>query len=111
MKHLFIPYELAVMAKEKGFKEKCFGYYDDYFNKPELKIKPTEGDQYHDQLCIAPLYQQIVDWLRRVHSIYIVFDVEEECFIVYTRDKQGYTCESAGYSSTAKAIEEAFKLI
>lgn len=27
MKHLFVPYEIAVIAKEKGFDEPCLGYY------------------------------------------------------------------------------------
>ena len=27
MEKLFIPYELAVIAKEKGFDEKCFGLF------------------------------------------------------------------------------------
>ncbi len=29
MKHLFVPYELAVIAKEKGFNEECFKYFLD----------------------------------------------------------------------------------
>ncbi len=27
MKHLFVPYELALKLKELGFDEECFGYY------------------------------------------------------------------------------------
>lgn len=33
MKHLFIPYELAVIALEKGFDERCVAMYYNYGTK------------------------------------------------------------------------------
>ena len=36
MKHLFISYELALIAKEKGFDEPCFTKYEKYFDRITL---------------------------------------------------------------------------
>lgn len=57
MKELFVPYELAVRLKEKGFEEGCFGWYakDGSFYTGNVSI--------HQGLLLAPLYQQVVNWL------------------------------------------------
>lgn len=82
MKHLFIPYELAIIAKEKRFDEPCFATY--YKNNQELHglvlrdIEDTsancldyhwENKNVHESVICAPLYQQIVDWFREKHKI------------------------------------------
>lgn len=37
MKHLFVPYDLAVKLKTKGFDEPCFTKFEQYFNKKSLQ--------------------------------------------------------------------------
>jgi hypothetical protein len=69
MKHLFIPYALAVIAKEKGFKEDCFGVYIN--DTQELKLVYTSMVIPRTPHIDAPLYQQIVDWFRDKHCIFI----------------------------------------
>jgi hypothetical protein len=69
MKHLFIPYNLALIAKEKGFNDPVFsvyynGEYHEHGIQNEFLIQKNE--------CSAPLYQQMVDWMREKHGIYIV---------------------------------------
>lgn len=64
MKNLFIPYPLAVLAKEKGFKEKCIATYD--VNK---KIELHDYSIIGISILSAPLYQQIIDWFREKHDI------------------------------------------
>ncbi len=68
MSHLFIPYQLAVMAKEKGFSESCFAEYVQWDGStPWINIYQDgnpEDTQNYTKECEAPLYQQIVDWLR-----------------------------------------------
>jgi len=69
MNQLFLPYELAVMAKEKGFDDHCFMFYynngkgntltDDAIFKTGTDSNPVN----------APLYQQIFDWLESVKKI------------------------------------------
>lgn len=78
MKHLFVPYELALKLKEKGFDEECFGNYDCWSKKEPARLMTNIypyflGQEYakrFDKTCIlAPLYQQVIDWFREKHSI------------------------------------------
>lgn len=99
MKKLFIPLEIALALKQKGFDESClacYTYYSeeyhfelltDYFNiSSELRTKSfinntlftwlkeheIGGKCYVLQNAVAvPLYQQVVDFFREKHSIYI----------------------------------------
>ncbi len=72
MENLFTSYELAVIVKEKGFEGQPIAWYFGDKNNP--KLTKTIGSWYPDkEICItAPLYQQIVDWLRDQHKIYII---------------------------------------
>jgi len=78
MKHLFIPYELAIIAKEKGFDEPCFTWYlrnkkIQFGLSDDTGIDTFKNSQAtcHNPLLAAPLYQQIVDWFREKHGIEI----------------------------------------
>lgn len=106
MKQLFLPYELAVIAKEKGFDEECFGYY----LQEILHIKPKYG---FGNILNAPLYQQIVDWFREKHNIWIYITFGSEYLSVWkikgNGNKEGYEVDY--YKAFNKAIEESFKLI
>jgi len=142
MKNLFIPYQLALIAKEKGFNEPCFTKFEQYFNKESLyPILATMGlntpyeNEYngYDQKIIndnekrwvftgyknsvkdhgqevltAPLYQQVVEWLRE-KQIKIIecekFTGKEALYYVKTKESK------TGLFAIDKAIEEAFKLI
>lgn len=81
MKNLFVPYELAVKFKEKGFDEKCLSFYDVgglYPNEIELVPLNIKGCSNSDgwlkkqiENCSAPLWQQVIDWLREEKNISI----------------------------------------
>ncbi len=72
MKKLFVSYEIAKQLKEKGFDEECFCYYDEGH---ELNLKSGRSfggimvQDCHQSNIIAPLYQQVIDWLREKHNI------------------------------------------
>ncbi len=75
MKHLFVPYETKIptQLKEKGFNEPCFGDYRQWDGcKPWLEIhqdtNPESTSNYTVE-CLAPTYQQVVDWFQKVHNI------------------------------------------
>lgn len=116
MKHLFVPYPLALKAKGKGFDEECFGIYD-----PNLFVKPyinqKEAEAYFGGIC-APIYQQLIDWFRDVHKIHIGlvphYDVFYYLIKDFKKDKE-LTSDISDYKSYYelynKALEEAFKLI
>jgi len=129
MKHLFIPYELAVIAKEKGFNEPCLACYDS-----PTKISQNNADEGIDfnervrnstlvQCITAPLYQQIVDWFRDKHNLMIEIGLEDSNLFDYiignmiTKKviKRNYlesnNLHKTYYEALEKAIEEAFKLI
>ena len=60
MNHLFLPYELALKLKEKGFNKECLGGYSD---TKELKITRVICQSEINGFCLAPTYEQAIDWL------------------------------------------------
>lgn len=72
MKQKFVPYNIGVKLREKGFNEPCFGFFNEkhefqgfvdcwnYNTNSDFKMFPT-----------APLYQDVVDWFREKHKIII----------------------------------------
>lgn len=128
MQHLFLPYDLALLAKEKGFDEPCFAYYlqgifhtenNGAFNSESnrvLSLSPMKD------YFSAPLYQQIIDWMFLSHDICISApNIEFGTYNILSKKHNivknidglyGYhdnKCKS--YLILNKAIEEAFKLI
>ena len=118
LKHLFVPYELAVKLKEKGFDYNCFAFYDsnnniEYFCN--LYKKHTNNSKSLGA-TVSPLYQQVVDWFREEHNILISVDNDgREYFYVYTflKDDDRHILDGykTYYEALTKAIEEALKLI
>lgn len=66
MQHLFLSKELAQLAKEKGFNEKCLRYWVN----DKLIIDLTPHIRPESKLG-APTYQQIIDWFRESRNLYI----------------------------------------
>ena len=76
LKDLFVPYEIAVILKNLGFKEKSFGWYNNSsLTAPQLEIfgddRILDGYALEDGNAIAPLYQQALDFLRINYKIEI----------------------------------------
>jgi hypothetical protein len=121
MKHLFVPYKIALELKEKGFNEPCFLSYEEDQELCERSIRSynhyytEDEDKFH---CSAPLYQQVIDWLE--------FNHHSDCYTIPVLSKQpkqyesyllfrGKTTSFGLFNSPQlalnKAIEEALKLI
>lgn len=133
MKHLFVPYELALLAKRKEFNEPCLGFYQKTHNEFELCLadiyNPHEREFINSEWlsrsfsdCAAPLYQQIVDWFREEKGIlieitHLLFNKTNTKyqFEIYSKehDLRMYGSYVHAFYNEAlnKAIEEAFKLI
>lgn len=130
MKNLFIPYQLAVLAQENGFKEPC-----NYLYRDELLLH-TENHEWVNinrlpgRLAVsAPLYQQIVDWFREKHELLITIHrigIGDQKYgycwdITHIHKSPNRKLAVSGidtadthelyYEALDKAIEEAFKLI
>lgn len=76
MKYLFIPYELSLLSKEKGFNEPCLAKYTgcNIHGLPPKSIwmkQSCNKDLIDDTFgCIsAPIYQQIIDWFETKHGL------------------------------------------
>lgn len=66
----FIPYELAVKLKEKGFREKCvWHYYDD--TKDSYKSSLPQCYNYGGNTSDAPTISQVLKWLRDEKKLYV----------------------------------------
>lgn len=130
MKHLFIPYELAVIAKEKGFNEPCLGFYKE--DNENIVINSGNTNSSNESYAVlkqqtpiisAPLYQQIVDWFREKSKIELIIlsntHVSEEnnkweysIYSLHSKDRLKSELNfHSYYDALNKAIEEAFKLI
>jgi hypothetical protein len=72
MEKLRVSYELALLAKEKGFDEPCFGLFVRKGNSFLLKEMPNqqECEQFFGGI-LAPIYQQLLDWLEAEHNIFV----------------------------------------
>lgn len=78
MQTLFLSKRLSIIARDKGFREKCFAYYDleednDGFNlvsyeddtgKTDIPTYENFEKDDRDKIVLAPLLQQITRWLR-----------------------------------------------
>ena len=83
MKEQFVTYEIALKLKELGFDEYCFAHYcnEDLITKTAILKSSTmqyyqqnninPSNQYKDQKCTAPLWQQVIDWFREVKNIIV----------------------------------------
>jgi hypothetical protein len=62
MKKEFIPYQIALDMKELGFDEPCLGLFHN--DKTFYPTQCKSHEQFHGQVCSAPLYQQAFRWFR-----------------------------------------------
>jgi len=91
----FVPYEIAIKLKEKGFIEPCIGWwYNPTGNDPDLflveygeaednnsvELDPEQEDmkdvanwkqicEEKKHSCSGPLWQEVVEWFKETHSI------------------------------------------
>lgn len=62
MKEQFVPYEIALKLKEKGFDEPCLGYFDPLYE--QLVIWENGNTNSTSNWVYAPLWQQAIDWFE-----------------------------------------------
>jgi hypothetical protein len=100
-KELFATHELSKLAKEKGFDDECFCFFEvengefyiEEFVYYEEKRKNSTVDNFYCD-CTAPLYDQLTNWLRDEKDIDITIMpvFREKCgYDSFKRD--GYTFE------------------
>jgi hypothetical protein len=121
MKEQFVPYEIALKLTEKGFDQPCLGYYYDdgkfsFWNWTVFKDYPylTKNTAMTDSIS-APLWQQVLTWLRDVHNIDINIDPGglPKMYAVFVKnwiyenekDRALFTYEDAQEQAILKALE------
>ena len=116
MKKLFVPYEIALKLKELGFNEECFGEYRQFDgDTPYLQLyqdidscSTDDADYCYTTECLAPLYQQVIDWFREkeikiIENPSFGWDMYLELDDNYFLNRSFYTLD--------EAIKESFKQI
>ena len=124
MKNQFVTYEIALKLKELGFDEFCFAHYcnGDLITKTAILKSSTmqyyqqnninPSNQYKDQKCTAPLWQQAIDWLREKYNIHIYIDFYDGLYgfaIKLNKEKLYNRCGSfePGFKNYPEAREQA----
>jgi hypothetical protein len=106
MNEHFLPYKLSIELKEIGFKDKCLGYYIPSGKGGKLII----SSEYNDDMCGAPVWEQVFDWFRDNHNIHLMFidDYKRKFnFRINQMDKVIWSYESDVYSTYPKTRESA----
>lgn len=115
----FIPYQLAVIAKAKGFDEPCMSYFESK-KLSHLRGYFIKNQTLNENYILRPTHQQIVDWFRVKYKIEIhvkgfektkniggyEYCIADNAIIVSKENRSVYY-----YDAFNTAIEEAFKLI
>jgi len=79
-----VEWETAILAKEKGFDEKCTYWFST--DKYEEEIEPRSNsefetewfkDSYPDFSCMAPTQSLLHFWLREKHGLYVSISVNQ----------------------------------
>lgn len=95
MKEQFVTYEIALALKELGFDEPCLTTFDEdgrlqsiynidesstydeeFMDDTPDKLYCSKRSVYSDY-AIAPLWQQVEDWLREKHSLFIEIELTD----------------------------------
>ncbi len=127
MNHLFVPYEIAISLKEKGFNEPCFaGFFTNIEGKLLTQLPENEkelfieinSEQAKPENCARPLYQQVIDWFREKHQIelvqFAIIDKRswEYCWQIIAKKTPLYDfCDKDYYECLNKLFTESLKLI
>lgn len=75
IKEDYVSFEVAKLLKEKGFKEECEYFYDEYKDEDEYVICSNGGsvyndDEYYPTYYSMPTIQAVLNWLTEAHDIY-----------------------------------------
>ena len=69
----FVPYDLAIKLKYKGFDKPCLGYHNIAYGDESLGFSRGSGhiNTSDKKFPSAPMYQQVIDWFDDNNKIRI----------------------------------------
>lgn len=86
MERYFLPYDMSVKLKEKGLNIPFYFFYrtDDVdkqiHHSTSIKALEYSNKIIDDEVVIAPMYQQVFDWIRNEKNIDIEIDASINIF-------------------------------
>jgi hypothetical protein len=95
----FIPYDEALELKKLRFDEPCLGLF--HSDKSFYPTQCKSHEQYHGQVCSAPLYQQAFRWFRKNYSLFPYVEI-------FSDDKFDYTIVSKIFSKEEDYLDGRF---
>lgn len=121
MKNLFLPYEIALKLKEKGFNEPTLAHFNtetEYGRSNPVITVWQKYDVRNLGELPAPLLQQVIDWFREKHKVHISIneDFDNGKFLGYfglISDKNGFTEMNTKinyHEALTDAIEHVLKI-
>lgn len=120
MKKEFVPYELSLDLKNKGFDDSCFGYWSNFENDnkdPKLFFNQKSNFNFLENIIPAPTFSQVFRWFREKHDIFVqpnksVISGNNWYYFVITTNNV-YVCEgSSDYDmSQCYCVRDLLKLI
>ena len=112
LKHLFLPYELSLIAEQKGFNDPCLAIYQIATKSFEL-IRTSHYDyvinsEVGSEYVCAPLYQQVTSWLRTL-NVAVIQSPFGQWYVNELKNEVSVMRFST--PNINQAIEQAFKII
>lgn len=123
IKEDFVSYDIALLLKEKGFREKCIATYN--LQTLEFNVEEVYQDwtsKWQGYYVSVPTLQMALKWLRDVHHLYIAVgigcDVDNPKLQFYTpyitQFGETYTdylgdFDEAEYETSEEAASDALK--
>ena len=99
----FVPYEQALILKELGFDEPCFGYY----SEGELILNSHTNNHMQRFRYSAPTFSQAFRWFREKHNLKDKYGVFPHHTIMFNYIIGGGKEEEAELACLKKLIEIA----
>lgn len=107
----YVSFELAKLLKENGFTQDCVFFYEKEILRHILSVKLSEEINPKD-ITPAPMLYQVVNWLRKVHKIYLHvepdFKIKDTFKYIFYVKEVSYS--NNRYETYEEALEEGIKI-
>jgi hypothetical protein len=107
----FVPFELAVKLKEKGFNYPCIGHY--FNNQLYIAHYQNAFHSNNDESVDAPTISQVLKWLREKKNILVCvlptgWNHAKECSLYYyvVYDTSNYYWKREVYQQSFETYKE-----
>lgn len=126
IKEAYVSYEVAMLLKEKGFREYVYHSYDGDVRDIhptfiEYRLRDFNNGCERKKVCSAPTQQMAMDWLREKHGLHITIMFSKYLYgdspfywsidrmIDDKREKTSTATGDYTYKSYRKAVEGALE--